>query len=141
MAEFNDVARTLGRYRGRRVVDLSLPGDRWDGETRARTSDSPEKAPVRPPGGLTRPGGPGVPSASGSPVGRATQPSADSGRCAACGRRLKRPSLSGLGPVCEKRLNPTPTRPTAVGIRQEIPVIPGQVELPLREHQPTLWSL
>ena len=69
------------------------------------------------------------------------QPVAPSGRCAACGRRLKRPSSSGLGPVCEKRLNPTPTRPSSAAISQEIPVIPGQVELPLREHQPTLWSL
>lgn len=30
-------------------------------------------------------------------------------RCRGCGRRLSRPSPDGLGPVCGRRLTPTPT--------------------------------
>jgi hypothetical protein len=61
-------------------------------------------------------------------------------RCAACRRRLKHPTPSGLGPVCEKRLQPSPHTPTAAS-SGPVPVHEGQVELPLTEHQPTLWSL
>lgn len=64
-------------------------------------------------------------------------------RCAACGRRLRNPSLSGLGPVCARRLGRTAapskrarTTPPAVPVH-----VPGQTELPLQDHQPTLWSL
>lgn len=71
-------------------------------------------------------------------------------RCSACGRPLRRPSPSGLGPVCAKRLGLQPDSPP----RQRRPprpatrtadappeVHPDQTALPLVEHQPTLWSL
>lgn len=61
-------------------------------------------------------------------------------RCTACRRRLKHPTTSGLGPVCEKRLHPSPHTTTAAS-SGPVPVIDGQVELPLTEHQPTPWSL
>lgn len=62
-------------------------------------------------------------------------------RCAACGRRLRVPSPSGLGPVCARRLGVTaaraaPPSPTAGPVP-----IPGQTELPLEPLQVTLWSL
>jgi hypothetical protein len=62
-------------------------------------------------------------------------------RCAACGRRLVRPSPTGLGPVCARRLAPS-RRPTS--IRATDPPaqpIPGQTEIPLKPFQPTLESL
>lgn len=63
-------------------------------------------------------------------------------RCAACGRPLRRPSPTGLGPVCARRLNPTPTRRPAIRTPDTPPgPIPGQVEIPLQNHQPSLWSL
>lgn len=63
-------------------------------------------------------------------------------RCAACGRRLRVPSPSGLGPVCGRRLGvvtarASPTSPTAGPVAH----VPGQTELELQPHQPTLWSL
>ncbi|MBZ6102762.1 hypothetical protein [Streptomyces olivaceus] len=63
-------------------------------------------------------------------------------RCAACGRRLRRPSPTGLGPVCARRLAPT-ARPSAT-VRAAPPPdhhVPGQTELDLTDHQPSLWSL
>lgn len=64
-------------------------------------------------------------------------------RCAACGRRLRVPSPSGLGPVCARRLGitgppskPARTSPPAVPVH-----VPGQTELPLIPFQPTLESL
>jgi hypothetical protein len=71
-------------------------------------------------------------------------------RCAACGRRLRRSSPSGLGPVCAKRLGVPVDRPA-----RRIPVprsaarpagpepvhCPGQTEIPLTPFQPTLESL
>ena len=61
-------------------------------------------------------------------------------RCAACKRQLKRPSPSGLGPVCERRLNglPAPVLRIAGPITGQVP---GQTELPLEPLQVTLWSL
>lgn len=68
---------------------------------------------------------------------------ADRPRCRECKRPLQRPSPSGFGPVCERRRNarlapvPAARTPTA----GPVPHVPGQTELPLAEHQPTLWSL
>ncbi|MEV8033946.1 hypothetical protein [Streptomyces sp. NPDC086182] len=63
-------------------------------------------------------------------------------RCGACGRRLARPSPTGLGPVCARRLGLTSRPPTVIRSTNTQPDhIPGQTELPLVEHQPTLWSL
>jgi hypothetical protein len=67
-------------------------------------------------------------------------------RCQACGRLLRRPSLSGLGPVCFRRLNPPPPRtprPSRLpAVGEVLPEIhPGQTALPLAIHQPSLWSL
>lgn len=63
-------------------------------------------------------------------------------RCAACGRLLRRPSQTGLGPVCARRLNPAPARRPVVRT-PDIPPdpIPGQEEIPLRPMQPSLWAL
>ncbi|MER7053413.1 hypothetical protein [Streptomyces sp. NPDC000351] len=63
-------------------------------------------------------------------------------RCAACGRRLRRPSPSGLDPVCARRLHPAPARPQTIRAT-EPPVVhcDGQTELPLIPFQPTLESL
>jgi hypothetical protein len=63
-------------------------------------------------------------------------------RCLVCGRRLVRPSPTGLGPVCARRRSATARKPVAIrpaDARSE--PIPGQTELPLTDHQPTLWSL
>jgi hypothetical protein len=69
-------------------------------------------------------------------------------RCSACGRPLSRPSPSGLGPVCARRLGITPARRPARLRRPVVrPVdappepIPGQVEIPLTHFQPTLEAL
>lgn len=63
-------------------------------------------------------------------------------RCAACGRPLRRPSPSGLGPVCARRLQPAPARPHSIRATEPpAEPIPGQTELPLQPFQPTLGSL
>ena len=71
-------------------------------------------------------------------------------RCAACGRRLRRESPSGLGPVCARRLGVPADRPSARRtIRRATtsrsdtaaPQVPGQTEIDLHYHQPTLESL
>lgn len=62
-------------------------------------------------------------------------------RCAACGRRLRRRSPSGLGPVCARRLGATVQPARASPTTDPMPEIPGQTELPLTDHQPSLWSL
>lgn len=63
-------------------------------------------------------------------------------RCAACGRRLVRPSPTGLGPVCARRLGVTNRKPTAIRPAEAPPErMDGQTELSLTDHQPTLWSL
>ncbi|MFJ1696243.1 DUF6011 domain-containing protein [Streptomyces sp. NPDC088252] len=62
-------------------------------------------------------------------------------RCAAC-RRLLRSQTSrarGLGPHCARLLRGHTG--AFVGLPAAEPPIPGQVEIPLRDHQPTLWSL
>ncbi|MFF8716196.1 DUF6011 domain-containing protein [Streptomyces sp. NPDC015184] len=60
--------------------------------------------------------------------------------CRVCGRRLADPAsrARGIGPICAKAAKaraavhiPTPHPPEHV---------PGQAELPLIHHQPTLWS-
>ena len=61
--------------------------------------------------------------------------------CRVCGRPLRAQKWAALriGPTCHKRTHsrtaphiPTPPPPDH---------IPGQAELPLTHHQPTLWSL
>ncbi|MFF9684571.1 DUF6011 domain-containing protein [Streptomyces bacillaris] len=60
-----------------------------------------------------------------------------------CGRRLRsaRWRARGIGPVCARRNQPThqpgPHIPTPAPDHH----IPGQTELPLAHHQPSLWSL
>ncbi|MGW2739086.1 hypothetical protein ACWC4D_33415 [Streptomyces sp. NPDC001288] len=61
-------------------------------------------------------------------------------KCRECHRRLKQPTPTGYGPVCERRINgrhktPTIPAPSAVEIH------PGQTALDLQPMQPTLWSL
>jgi hypothetical protein len=58
---------------------------------------------------------------------------ADGPRCRECHRPLRRPSQSGLGPVCERRRNARPTPVPAARTPTAAPVssIPGQTELPL----------
>lgn len=63
-------------------------------------------------------------------------------RCAACGRRLRRPSPSGLGPVCFRRLNPAPARPAPARVAEPaVAHCDGQTALDLKPMQPSLWSL
>jgi hypothetical protein len=62
-------------------------------------------------------------------------------RCAACGRRLRRPSPSGLGPVCFRRLNPAPARTPARAAKPPVEPIPGQTKIELTHFQPTLGSI
>ncbi|MEV7154868.1 hypothetical protein AB0N77_09615 [Streptomyces misionensis] len=59
-------------------------------------------------------------------------------RCAGCGRRLKHPTPTGLGPVCARRLNEPPAR---IRITTDRDQMPGQTELELQPRQVTLWSL
>lgn len=64
-------------------------------------------------------------------------------RCA-CGRLLADPvsRARGLGPVCAKRLQGRTARPPRITSPTTDPEpIPGQTELQLVDHQPTLWSL
>ncbi|MGX1708887.1 hypothetical protein ACWIFI_06110 [Streptomyces albidoflavus] len=81
--------------------------------------DAPAVAAVRPPDGLTGGAGPRV-------------------TCRDCGRVLRRPRPSGLGPVCERKQRPP--RATIPAPRPD-DVLPGQTELELRDYQPTLDSL
>ncbi len=63
-------------------------------------------------------------------------------RCVACGRRLRRPSPSGLGPVCFRRLNPAPARPAPARVAEPaVAHCEGQTEIELQPFQPTLGSL
>ncbi len=62
-------------------------------------------------------------------------------RCLACGRRLRRPSPSGLGPVCFRRLNPAPARILARAAEPPVVHCDGQTALDLNHHQPSLWSI
>ncbi|MGW6531416.1 DUF6011 domain-containing protein [Streptomyces venezuelae] len=65
------------------------------------------------------------------------------GRCV-CGRLLADPVSRGrgLGPVCARRLQGRTARRSALPRPAVTPdPIPGQTELPLTDHQPTLWSL
>lgn len=67
----------------------------------------------------------------------------DGPRCRGCHRRLKHPSPSGYGPVCERRINGTPpgrTPGTTARPATAAEPMPGQAELPLYD-EPTLWSL
>lgn len=75
--------------------------------------------------------------------------SAGFAQCRGCKRRLKNPSPSGYGPVCERRLGLTPAKPRRSTPRRAKPAtvppahdeLPGQDALPLFHHQATLWSL
>ncbi|WP_353963261.1 DUF6011 domain-containing protein [Streptomyces sp. NBC_01549] len=61
-----------------------------------------------------------------------------------CGRLLRDPAsrVRGLGPVCARRLQGrTAPRPSIASPTNRSEPIPGQTELPLVEHQPTLWSI
>ena len=87
--------------------------------TLALPGDAPTVAAVRPPDGPTGDAGPRV-------------------TCRDCGRPLRRPRPSGLGPVCERKQRPP--RATIPAPRPD-DVLPGQTELPLTDLQPTLWSL
>ncbi|MEU2755957.1 hypothetical protein [Streptomyces albidoflavus] len=86
---------------------------------------------------LPLPGDAPVPAAVRPPDGPAGVESPRAA-CRDCGRPLRRLRPSGLGPVCERRRR---------GPRATIPaprsddVLPGQTELPLADHQPSLWSL
>lgn len=69
--------------------------------------------------------------------------------CRGCKRAMKNPTPSGYGPVCARkkgltprkpRLRPTP-RPKPATVPPADNVIPGQTELALFHHQPTLDSL
>ncbi len=63
-------------------------------------------------------------------------------RCQACGRRLSRPSPSGLGPVCARRLSAPPRRPPAIrAVEAAVEIHPDQTALELQPMQPSLWSL
>ena len=81
--------------------------------------DAPAVAAVRPPDGPT-----------GAESPRVT--------CRDCGRVLRRPRLSGLGPVCERKQRP-PRAPIPAPRPDD--VLPGQAALPLADHQPSLWSI
>lgn len=76
--------------------------------------------------------------------------------CQGCHRPLKHPTPSGYGPVCAQRLGLTPSKPRraarAKAARQMAlmsrildqpppPVLPGQTEIPLDYHQPTLEAI
>lgn len=63
----------------------------------------------------------------------------DGPKCAACKRRLKRPTTSGLGPVCERRLNGPPTTRPHIASPAAAKPGPEQAELPL-DDQLTLWT-
>ncbi len=76
----------------------------------------------------------------------------DRPRCAACNRPLKHPSPSGYGPECAEKhgLKPKRRRPAArPRVRRLKPApappdpdaLPGQTEMALFFHQPTLDSL
>jgi hypothetical protein len=62
-------------------------------------------------------------------------------RCLACGRLLRRPSPTGLGPVCARRLSPTTCRPTVRAADPPPEIHPDQTALDLQPMQPSLWSL
>ncbi|MGA5009032.1 hypothetical protein ACPCDX_29090 [Streptomyces koyangensis] len=51
---------------------------------------------------------------------------------------MRHPTPSGLGPVCERQQRTV--RATIPAPRPD-DILPGQTELALTDHQPTLWSL
>lgn len=60
-------------------------------------------------------------------------------RCRACRRALRHPSPDGYGPVCRRRLAPSPGQTPGHTDRPEPG--PGQTAIPVPAHQPSLWSL
>lgn len=60
--------------------------------------------------------------------------------CRRCGRAMRHPTPSGLGPVCERQQRQRTVRATIPAPRPD-DLLPGQTELALTDHQPTLWSL
>lgn len=69
--------------------------------------------------------------------------------CLGCHRSLKRPSPTGYGPKCARKRGLTPDKPRRTASRRSKPVkappaadaLPGQTELDLFFHQPSLDSL
>lgn len=61
--------------------------------------------------------------------------------CQACKRPLKRPSPTGYGPVCARRLTGPTRRKRPARIPNPPDVPPGQDALPLFFFEPTLDSL
>lgn len=76
--------------------------------------------------------------------------------CQGCHRPLKHPTPTGYGPVCAQRLGLTTSKPRRAArakVARQLaltarildqappPVLPGQTEIPLDYHQPTLESL
>lgn len=62
-------------------------------------------------------------------------------QCAACHRALKRPSPSGYGPVCERKLHRRPApRPRLKRPAATTTPSPGQPELPLTDQLELDWS-
>ncbi|MEV8353159.1 DUF6011 domain-containing protein [Streptomyces niveus] len=63
--------------------------------------------------------------------------------CRVCGRRLRTEAsrARGAGPVCWRATRPPVHRPPTADLAARPEPIPGQTELELTPHQPTLWSL
>ena len=62
-------------------------------------------------------------------------------RCRWCRRRLARPTVDGLGPVCRARLTPPAPAVVVTVPAGTVGHVPGQTALALTAHQPSLWSL
>lgn len=70
-------------------------------------------------------------------------------RCRDCKRRLKNPTESGYGPSCARKRGLTQPRRRTAALPRPRPAtvppaadaLPGQTEIPLVFHQPTLESL
>ncbi|GGM07007.1 hypothetical protein GCM10010099_23750 [Streptomyces cinereus] len=70
-------------------------------------------------------------------------PPADGLRCRECKRPLRRPTATGLGPVCERRRNarPAPTPAARTPTAATVPPMPGQLPLEfLSVGGPVLYS-
>lgn len=63
--------------------------------------------------------------------------------CQVCGRRLRSQEsrARGVGPVCWAATRTPVHRPPAAALGTAPEPIPGQTELDLEPHQPSLWSL
>ena len=66
--------------------------------------------------------------------------------CRGCHRRLKNPSPTGYGPTCARKRglttrSPAVRRPKPATVPPAADALPGQTEIPLVFHQPTLESI